>query len=155
MCFVNVNSRDYHFKSLWLAWIVFDSRDLWMPVFFCKKYISSTIQGGILLISSSRVVGPAGHWYLLMRFVSSTRFLYTRPFLKSTKTCFAPLKMDSFGKTILGFLTFLGANKSKKQHFHGHFGSFWEGYNGRRVRSITYTPLTPNPGCGWRITMEF
>lgn len=104
MCFVNVNSRDYHFKSLWLAWIVFDSQDLWMPVFFCKKYISSTIQGGILLISSSRVVGPAGHWYLLMRFVSSTRTLYTRPFLKSTKTCFAPLKMDSFGKTILGFL---------------------------------------------------
>ena len=63
-----------YMNSLWLTHRTFGAKT---PVFFC------TSGGGYsALISSSRVVGPAGYWYLLMRFVSSTRTLYTRPFLK-------------------------------------------------------------------------
>ena len=82
--------------------------------------------------------------------LQGTDTLYTRPFLKFSNS---PLKRKHVSHLwkwiVLGrrfwASVFLGANKSKKPIFKGHFGSFWEGYNGRRVRSITYTPLTPNP----------
>lgn len=104
-----------------------------------RRQCFSVKAGGYWLISSSRVVGPAGYWYLLMRFISSSRipvyeiyFINSNPVYQAISENFQILpwnenicshlwKWDSFGKTILGASIFLGAKRSKKQHFQGAF----------------------------------